>query len=134
MEESVSGSKLYRIYAQKALLYEDKGEIEVIEPRVYFFTNWQITSYLTAREGKVFTKTSDLVAKGGVMVATEDSIYLFTDSLVWNNSAQKIETDAPILIKSPRAVIEGEGLVSDAGLAKIIIKSEIKGKSDYEFK
>ncbi len=134
MEESISGERLYRIYAEKSLLYEEKGEIAVIEPRVYFFTDGRVTSRLTAREGRVWLKSSNLLAKGEVVVATEDSTYLFTDSLIWNNSEQRIETDARVKIKNRSSVLEGEGLIADANLSQITIKSPIEGKSDYEFK
>ncbi len=134
MDESVSGKRLYRLYAASALLYEEARIIEVTLPKIYFFSEGKVNSILSAQAGRVFLKTSDLLAKGEVTVATMDSTYLFTDSLVWNNKDQKIETDAWVRITSPKAKIEGQGLVADASLSKITIKSEVKGTADYEFK
>ncbi len=134
MDESFSGKRLYRITARQAIFYEEKGLICVTEPVVYFFDEGKINSILTARKGEVFTKTSDLIASGEVQLITSDSTYLFTDSLVWNNSKQMIETDALVRIESKKAKMEGQGLLADAALAKITIKSEIKGSSPYQFK
>uniref|UniRef100_A0A7C3UZT1 LPS export ABC transporter periplasmic protein LptC n=1 Tax=candidate division WOR-3 bacterium TaxID=2052148 RepID=A0A7C3UZT1_UNCW3 len=134
MEESFSGERLYRLFAEKAVFYEEEGVIQVSGVRIFFFSEGKIVSSLTTDEGRVFIRTSDLVARGMVRIATEDSIYLMTDSLSWNNRRQRIETDAWVKIISPSAEIEGEGLVSDASLSKITIKSRVKGESSNGFK
>jgi LPS export ABC transporter protein LptC len=134
MEESFSGERLYRLFAEKAVFDEDKGVIQVSRVRIFFFSEGKIISSLTADEGRVFIRSSDLVAEGMVRIATEDSIYIMTDSILWNNRTQTIETDARVKIISPSAEIEGEGLVSDASLSNIRIKSRVKGESSNRFK
>ena len=134
LTESVSGKKLYQLEAAKAYLYESLNKIEVAEPKIKFFDeDGKEFSHLVARAGSVNDKTSDLVARKEVVVQTEDSTYLYTDSLVWLNNQQLVTTDAWVKISSKQGNIEGQGLISDAGLKKIEIKSTVKGKSNYQF-
>ena len=134
LTESISGKKFYQLQADKAFCYESLNKIDVVEPKIIFFDeNCKEFSTLTARAGVVFNKTSDLVAQGEVVVRTEDSTYLYTDSLVWLNARQIVTTDAWVKINSQQGNIEGQGLISDAGLKKIEIKSAVKGKSHYKF-
>lgn len=134
LTESQGGKKIYQLTAKKAYQYEALNKIEVLEPKIVFFNETgEESSILVARLGRVFTKTSDLVAQKEVVVKTADSTYLYTDSLVWLNLNQLVTTDCWIKIKSPEGIIEGQGLIADAGLKKIEVKSAIKGKSNYRF-
>jgi len=134
LTESVSGKKNYELQAVKAYLYDSLHKIEVIEPKIIFFDpDGKEFSVLVARAGSVNNKTSDLVARNEVMVRTSDSTYLYTDSLVWLNDRQVVTTDAWVKILSPQGDIEGQGLIADASLSKIEIKSAVKGKSNYQF-
>ncbi len=134
LEESVSGERLYRVSAKKAYLYEARGLIEVFGVKVFFFSDGRVGSILTCSSGKVFIKSSNLLAKGDVVVRTSDSISLWTDSLAWDNEERMIETDAFVKIATPRVEISGVGLVSDAELKRIRIKSDVSGKGDYEIR
>lgn len=134
LTESVSGKKLYQLQAVKAYLYESSNKIDVTEPKIIFFDDrGKEFSNLVARSGSINNKSSDLIARNEVIVQTQDSTYLYTDSLVWLNSRQIITTDAWVTINSKQGNIEGQGLISDAGLKKIEIKSAVKGKSNYQF-
>ncbi len=134
LTESVSGKKLYHLQAVKAYLYETSDKIEVNEPKIVFYDeNNKEFSTLIAHSGSVNNKTSDLIARNEVIVQTAESTYLYTDSLVWLNAKQIVTTDAWVKINSKQGNIEGQGLISDAGLKKIEIKSAVKGKSNYQF-
>jgi LPS export ABC transporter protein LptC len=134
LTESVSGKKLYQLQAVKAYLYESLNKIEVTEPKIIFFDEaGKEFSTLVAHSGSVNNKSSDLIARNEVIVQTQDSTYLYTDSLVWLNNRQIVTTDAWVKINSKQGNIEGQGLISDAGLKKIEIKSAVKGKSNYQF-
>jgi LPS export ABC transporter protein LptC len=132
--ESASGKKLYRLFAEKAYVFDETQKINVTKPYIVFYNeNGSISSTLNAIRGQVDSKTSDLFAKDSVLVQTSDSTILKTDSLVWNNKTQTIITDAWVKIQTRQGLIEGQGLVSDAAMKKIEIKSSVTGKSHYEF-
>jgi LPS export ABC transporter protein LptC len=132
--ESTSGHKQYQLFAEKAYVYDESKQITVINPKIIFYNETgDLSSTLVARRGRVNSKNSDLFAQDSVVVQTSDSTILYTDSLVWNNMNQNITTDAWVKIQSRQGLIEGQGLISDAQLKKIEIKSSVSGKSKYEF-
>jgi len=133
--ESTSGLKLYRVNAAKAYVYSDAQKIDVDNPYIIFYNeDGTVSSTLNSLRGSVNTKNSNLFLKDSVLVQTQDSTILHTDSLIWNNQEQIITTDAWVIIESKQGKITGQGLISDAGLKKIEIKSSVTGKSHYEFK
>jgi len=132
--ESTSGKKLYRLYAEKAYVYDEPQKITVTKPYIVFYNeDGSVSSTLNALRGQVNNKTSDLLAQDSVLVQTSDSTILKTDSLVWNNQSQIILTDAWVNIQTKQGLIEGQGLISDAAMKKIEIKSSVTGKTHYEF-
>jgi LPS export ABC transporter protein LptC len=125
---------MYYLYAEKAFVYDEPQKINVVKPFIIFYKeNGDVNSTLKAISGWVNSKTSDLFAKDSVLVQTSDSTILRTDSLVWDNDHKVITTDAWVRIESKQGLIQGQGLISDAGLKKIEIKSSVTGKSHYEF-
>ncbi|OYD14039.1 LPS export ABC transporter periplasmic protein LptC [candidate division WOR-3 bacterium JGI_Cruoil_03_51_56] len=134
LQESSSGERLYTVEAETAYVFESFQRIDVIMPRVLFYNkDGKIHAELVADQGTVQTKNNDLVARGNVLVLTADSSSLRTDSLCWNNITQLIRTDAAVEIDTPKGHVTGYGLISDAGLNKIEIESEVKGTSEYQF-
>ncbi len=137
--ESASGQKLYRLFATKAYFYEEGNnpeaqKIVVIQPHILFYDEaGSVYSTLDAKKGIVYTQSSDLIAQDSVVVQTSGGTILHTDSLVWNNREKIITTDAWVKIETKQGVIEGKGLISDAALKRIEIKSSVTGKSSYEF-
>jgi len=135
LDESMSGKRLYNLYALRAVVWGGDSRIDVDSVRIIFYDENSIAySELTADQGVVFTRTENLIARGNCVVATADSTTLFTDSLLWDNSRQIVWTDADIIISTAKGTIVGKGLVADAQLTKIEIKSEVRGTANYEFK
>jgi LPS export ABC transporter protein LptC len=134
LNETSSGERLYSLEAETAYVYENEQRIEVVMPKVFFYdANARVHATLVADRGMIYSKTSDLVAHGHVNVLTADSTKLWTDSLSWNNRTRLVKTDAPVEIVTPNGRVSGIGLVSDAGLTKIEIQSEVQGTSNYQF-
>lgn len=132
--ETSKGRKEYRLEATRAYLYHAEDRIEVVEPRVAFFgESGEIFSRLYAREGRVDLRSSDLVARGDVIVVTQDSTRLYTDSLVWKNRDRLITTQAWVRIEYPTGAVIGWGLRSDPNLDRIQILDSIRGSSPHEF-
>jgi LPS export ABC transporter protein LptC len=132
--ESTTGQKQYSLTAEKAYVYDESQKIVVTKPYIVFYNeSGNVSSTLVALRGRVNSRNSDLLAQDSVVVRTSDSTILYTDSLVWNNTDRTILTDAWVKIQSKQGLIEGQGLISDAQLKKIEIKSSVTGKSKYEF-
>jgi LPS export ABC transporter protein LptC len=134
LNESHSGKRLYSLEADVACVYDGAQRVDVTSLRVTFFEDdGGVQSVLTAEEGSIYSKNEDLVARGNVVVRTADSTFLKTDSLAWGNTHRVVQTDAPVLIETPKGRIRGRGLISDGALSRIEIKSRVTGTSDYDF-
>jgi len=134
LHENASGERLYTLEAETAYVYDPEERVEVLRPNVRFYdAKGEVHATLVAERGSILSRTEDLVARGSVVVRTADSTVLRTDSLVWRNPVRLVRTDAWVEIETPKGRVEGQGLVSDAGLTRIEILSEVTGTSDYEF-
>jgi LPS export ABC transporter protein LptC len=134
LDESISGKRLYTLYARSAVVWDESSRIDVESLKVLFYDDTGAPySELTAAEGAVNTRTENLIARGNVIVATADSTLLVTDSLAWDNTRRIIHTQAAVLITTRKGSVVGKGLIADANLSSIQIQSEVQGKSDYEF-
>lgn len=134
LHESSSGERLYTLEAETAYVYDTEQRVDVFVPRVTFYDETgEVHARLRADRGAIHSATDDLVAKGAVLVETVDSTSLRTDSLSWNNRERLVRTDAHVEIETPKGRVEGYGLVSDAGLERIQILSEVTGQSEYRF-
>ncbi len=67
------------------------------------------TSVLYARGGKVFDVRQDMIAYGKVKVVSDSGLTLYTDTLRWDNKAQKIISDRAMMIVSD----QGDTLFGD---------------------
>lgn len=135
LNESSSGARLYTLEAETAYVYDEEMRVDVFLPRVTFYDqDGAVHATLDADRGAIFSETDDLVARGNVLVETVDSTRLRTDSLTWNNREQLVRTEAHVEIETQKGKVEGIGLVSDAGLEKIEILSEVTGQSEYRFR
>lgn len=134
LHETNSAGQLYMLEAETAYVHDSDQRVEVVRPQVTFYNEeGGVHSVLIADRGTIQSRTEDLVARGNVTVRTEDGTLLRTDSLVWSNGPRIVHTDAPVDISSRDGEIHGQGLVSDAGLSRIQIKSEVRGTSSYDF-
>jgi len=132
MEETQSGKQLYALNGNRAFYYNKSARIVVMDPEIEFYNpDKVVVAHVVCDSGVVLKNTGDLYAYGKVVVLTEDSTELRTDSLVWFNRRAQIETDAPVHITSTEGTIDGKGLISDANLDKIVIKEEVSGTTKF---
>ncbi len=75
------------------------------------------TSYVTSDSGIVNNANNNLEAIGNVFAHSDSGTSLWTQKLFWNNSTQKITSDAFVRIRSPRENIQGTGFESNRDLS-----------------
>jgi len=133
LTETKEGRKLWILDAITANVYENLINVDTV--RINFFGEKQsVFSVLTARQGILNTTTRNIVVKDHVVLWTDDSSRLYTDSLFWQNDSQKILTDSHVrIVKKDSTVIEGNGLKTKPDLKKIEIIGDIKGTSPIQF-
>jgi LPS export ABC transporter protein LptC len=134
--ETNQARKMWVLSASRALVYQSKERVVVETLMIDFFNaQGEKASHLVAPAGELHTKTRNMSARGGVLVRTQDSSILHTDSLFWQNDSSRIITMARVLIeRKDKTRIEGMGLVTDPELKKIVILGRISGESSVEIK
>jgi len=85
--------------------------------RVDFFDeDGNLKSYLTAKEGKVFDESKNMVATGDVIVIAQNGTHLYTEELHWNNESERIRSDIPVKITTDSDTLYGDSFSSDPDL------------------
>lgn len=134
LHESSSGERLYTLEAETAYVFEDESNVDVVKPKVLFYdSEARVNATLWAERGAIRSRSEDLVAYGNVVVKTNDSTSLWTDSLAWSNTQRVVRTDADVVVETSKGRVAGRGLESDAALERIRILSPVQGSSQYEF-
>jgi len=127
LTQTRDGTKVWVLKADRALIFEEAGRVEMVAFRVDFFSeNGQVRSTLTAREGLLMRRTNDMEAYRDVVVVAEDGTRLTTDRLTWNERTGKIESDRFVRVVKDRDEFTGVGLEADPDLKNIRVKSEFK--------
>ncbi|MGB9720457.1 MAG: LPS export ABC transporter periplasmic protein LptC [bacterium] len=133
LTETNEGRKKWNLVAVSAYVYEEIINVDTVRIRFY---NEEGKEYalLTGNAGQLNTKTHNILVRDSVVMITDDSTLLHTDSLFWSNDSQRILTDAPVkIIKKDSTVIQGNGLKTGPDLQKIEIIGDIKGTSPIKF-
>jgi LPS export ABC transporter protein LptC len=132
LTETKNGNKLWILNAEAAWIYEEIIEIDRVQ--IQFFDENQVEfSVLYAPAGQLNTKTHNILVGDSVVVITNDSTTLYTDSLFWQNNSGVILTNSPVqIVKHDGTIIEGRGLKTDPYLKKIEIIGTTEGVSPIE--
>ncbi|MEA1995996.1 MAG: LPS export ABC transporter periplasmic protein LptC [Gemmatimonadota bacterium] len=120
-----NGIKKGWLRADKAEKYEGKKVFKAVNPEVIFYaSNGEMNSVLTARRGIIHTETGDVEAFDSVVVLSRDSTRtLLTEHLFWNKLDNTIVSDSSVKITGSQGVVYGDGLVADAGLEDVEVKN-----------
>jgi LPS export ABC transporter protein LptC len=101
--------------------------VELSRLRVdYFDEEGDVRSTLTATEGLLKRRTSDMEARGNVVVVAHDGTRLVTERLTWNERTGKIESDRFVRVTQGDDVFTGVGIEADPDLKNIKVKSDFK--------
>ncbi len=133
LTETREGKKNWNLVASSAYVYEEIINVDAVRIRFFNDTGNEY-ALLTGNTGKLNTKTHNILVQDSVVLITEDSSYLYTDSLFWLNDLQQILTDARVkIIRKDSTIIEGNGLKTGPDLQKVEIIGDIKGTSPITF-
>ncbi|MCX7996014.1 MAG: LPS export ABC transporter periplasmic protein LptC [candidate division WOR-3 bacterium] len=133
LTETDEGKKKWTLSAVTASVFEELIIVDTVQIK-FFNAFGKEYAWLKGNKGELNTRTHNIIVRDSVVLITEDSTTLFTDSLFWNNGLQVIITDAHVkIVKKDSTVIEGNGLKTTPDLQKIEIIGDIKGASPITF-
>jgi len=108
--------------------FEDNTRIESDNPHITFFTaTGAKDAVLTARHGTSNTRSNNMIARGNVVVVSEDGRRLTTQELIYNQGRNEISSDSAFVLTEPDRRLEGVGFRSDPNMQNIRILSGVSG-------
>lgn len=79
--------------------------------KVEFFNDTLgLTSTLTAKRGKYYEQTQNVIVRDSVVVTNDKQERLETEELIWNEKKQRFYSDKYVQVSTPLQTIHGDGL------------------------
>lgn len=119
---TVQGVRKAVMVAEQLYFYEQLGKVVGDTIEVTFYDEeGSYQSTLTALTGELQEATQDMIARGSVMVRSEDSS-IRTEELRYDPAQDLVSTDQQTEIVQRGNVIRGRGVTADPGLKNIRIR------------
>lgn len=126
LTETNEGAVEWKLYAQKAAIFDVRNTITAQGVRVDFFDEkGKPSSQLTAREGEINQLTRDMLARGNVVLRNADGARMSTQSMRFLNREQKIVSDDLVRVERGGNVLTGVGFESDPDLKHYQFRSKV---------
>src|SRR5439155_18767708 len=110
-------AKRIRNYQRKSYTLLDSGV--TVD---FFDREGKHSSRLTSQTARVDDNTKNMIAYGNVHIVSDSGTIVDTDSLMWQNAAAKLKSDAFVHIQEPSGrVTSGRGFESDQSLSNYAI-------------
>lgn len=126
VEEIISTSGIRRavLLGDTAYVYEDSGLTEIINVRVTLSgERGESTGSLTSDFGQRDVNTEAMMARGNVVLITEDGRRVETEELHYDPEADRVWSDVATTLYDGDATIHGTGFTSDANLQRIHVQN-----------
>ena len=116
------------IHADTAYFFDDNTRIELRKVETTFYTtSGARDAYLTSLRGTYNNRTSQMVARGKVVVITEEGRRLETPELKYDQQANEISSDSAFVLTEPGRRLEGTGFRSDPNMQNVQIFKTKRG-------
>jgi LPS export ABC transporter protein LptC len=126
--ETDSGRTQWTLFANSASTYTARDLVTARALRIDFFDEktGAKTSELQSREGELYQRTRDLVARGNVVLVTTEGWRMSTEEMHFLNSRRKITSDKLVRVEKEGTVLEGVGFESDPNLEHFEFQHQIR--------
>jgi LPS export ABC transporter protein LptC len=125
--ETDSGRPQWTLFAKHAATYQARDLVTARTLRIDFFDEKGLkSSELVAREGELYQRTRDMVARGNVVLLTTEGWRMSTEEMHFLNSRRKITSDKLVRVEKEGTVLEGVGFASDPNLEHFEFQHQIR--------
>ena len=125
--ETDSGRTQWTMFAKIAATFTAKDLVTARTVRIDFFgTDGNKSSELVAREGELFQRTRDMVARGNVVLQTTEGWRMSTEELHFSNARNRIHSDLLVRVEKEGSVLEGVGFESDPNLEHFEFRDQVR--------
>jgi LPS export ABC transporter protein LptC len=127
--QTQAGVPVWELWGSSAQRFADDPLLHLSEVRMLFFREGDKDATLTSRSGEVDENSYDTVARGDVVVVTEDGRILRSEILYWDNARELIHTDQFVHFTDGDQVLTGYGLETDPNLTNLVILDQVSGSA-----
>ncbi len=125
--ETDSGRAQWTLYSKQAATFTAKDLVTARTVRIVFFDELGAkSSELVAREGELYQRTRDMIARGNVVLLTVEGWRMSTEELHFLNSRRRIVSDKLVRVEKEGSVLEGVGFESDPNLEHFEFKHQVR--------
>jgi LPS export ABC transporter protein LptC len=116
--------------ADTAFFFDDNTRIELRKVETTFYTtSGARDAYLTSQRGTYNTRSGLMIARGDVVVITEEGRRLSTPHLKYDQATNEISSDSAFVLTEPGRRLEGIGFRSDPNMQNIQILKTKSGST-----
>ena len=125
--ETDSGRPQWTLFAKEAATYTARDLVTARTLRIDFFgPDGRKSSELVAREGELYQRTRDMLARGRVVLQTTEGWRMSTEELTFSNSRNRILSDRLVRVEKEGSVLEGVGFESDPNLEHFEFREQVR--------
>ena len=125
--ETDSGRAQWTLFSKQAATYQAKDLVTARTVRILFFDEKGAkSSELVAREGELYQRTRDMVARGHVVLQTVEGWRMSTEEMRFSNSTRRITSDLLVRVEKEGSVLEGVGFSSDPNLEHFEFQHQVR--------
>jgi LPS export ABC transporter protein LptC len=118
------------LFADTAFFFEDNTRVELQHVRMTFYTTTgEKNAVLTSRRGTYRTQTGQMIARGNVVVISEDGRELRSEELKYDQGHNEVASDSAFVLTEPERRMEGIGFRSDPNLKNVHVLKVLSGTS-----
>lgn len=118
------------LLSDTAFFFEDNTRIELRKVEVTFYTmTGARDAYLTSKRGTYNSRVGSMLARGDVVVITEEGRRLSTPLLMYNQQQNEISSDSAFVLTEPGRRLEGVGFRSDPNMQNVQILKTRSGST-----
>jgi LPS export ABC transporter protein LptC len=113
-----------------AYFFDENTRIELTRLETTFYTqSGARDAYLTAKRGTYLNRIGTMVARGDVVVTTEEGRRLTTPMLMYSQAANEISSDSAFVLTEPGRRLAGVGFKSDPNMQNVQILKTRSGST-----
>ena len=118
------------LLADTAFFFDDNTRVELRKVATTFYTaSGARDAYLTSNRGTYNNRTGLMLARGDVIVITEEGRRLTTPELRYNQTMNEISSDSAFVLTEPGRRLEGIGFRSDPNMQNVQILKTKRGST-----
>ena len=126
--QSKGGTPVGELWGESALRYAGETRRELEGVRMVFYRDGVKDAVLTSETGEIDETTQATVARGNVVVVSEDGRTLESEELYWDPERELIHTDVFVRFTDGDQVLTGYGMETDPDLTDLVILNQVKGE------